>query len=79
MQSHARREALGEGPLGSVGRDTGRQRMRFECKGRNEAVVNGRASRGVRRGKGGSVLKQGSRPGEYTKEESVGSENLAKA
>ena len=53
--------------------------MRFECKGRNEVVVNGRTLRGARRGKGGSVLKQGSRPGEYTKEESVGSENLAKA
>ena len=57
----------------------GRQRIQFECKGRNEAVVNGRASRGVRRGKGDSALKQGSRPAEYTKEESVGSENLAKA
>ena len=53
--------------------------MRFECKGRNEAVVNGRASRGVRRGKGDSVLKQGTKPGEYTREESVRSENLAKA
>ena len=48
-------------------------------QGKEWAVVNGRASRGVRRGKGDSVPKQGSRPGEYTKEESVGSENLAKA
>ena len=70
---------MGEGPLGSVGRDTGRQRMRFECKGGDDVVVSGRTSRGARRGKGGSVLKQGSRPEEYTKEESVGCENLAKA
>ena len=72
MQSHARREALGEGPLGSVGRDTGRQRMRLEYKGGNDVGVNGRTSGGARRGKGGSVLKQGSRPGEYMKEELVG-------
>ena len=53
--------------------------MWFECKGGNDVVVNGRTSRGARRGKGGSVLKQGSRPGEYTEEESVECENLAKA
>ena len=46
--------------------------MWFECKGGNDVVANGRTSRGARRGKGGSVLKQGSRPGEYTKEELVG-------
>ena len=51
----------------------------FEHKGGSEVAVNGRISRGARRGKGGSVLKQGSRPEEYTKEESVGCENLAKA
>ena len=53
--------------------------MRFEYKGMKDVAVNGRKSRGARRGKGGSVLKQGSRPGEYTKEESVGCGNLAKA
>ena len=58
--------------MGSIGRDAGRQRMRFEYKGRKDVAVNGRKSRGARRGKGGSVLKQGSRPGEYTKEELVG-------
>ena len=72
MQSYAGREALGEGPLGSVGRDAGRQRMRLEYKAGNDVVVNGRTLRGARRGKGGSVLKQRSRPGEYTKEELVG-------
>ena len=78
MQSHAGREALGEEPLGSVGRDAGRQQMRLEYKGGKDVAVNGRTSRGARRGKGDSVQKQGSRPGEYTEEESVGCENFAK-
>ena len=54
MQSHARREALGEGPWGSIGRYTGRQQLGL--KGGNDVVVNGRTSRGAKRGKGG-VLK----------------------
>ena len=52
MQSYAGREALGEGPLGSVGRDAGRQQMQFEHKGGNGGEVNGRALRGTRKGKG---------------------------
>ena len=52
MQSYTGREALGEGPLGSVGRDAGIPQTVFEHKGGNEVVVNGRISRGARRGKG---------------------------
>ena len=63
MQSHAGREALGEEPLGSVGRDAGRQQTVFEHTGGNDGVVNGRISRGARRGKG-DMLIQSPRPGE---------------
>ena len=60
MQSHAGREALGEGPGGWIGRDAGRherQRLGLEDKGGNDVVVNGRTSRGAKRGKG-DVLKR---------------------
>ena len=53
MQSHAGREALGEGgPWGSIGRYTGRQQLGLEDKGENDVVVNGRTSRGTEGGKG---------------------------
>ena len=52
MQSHAGREPLGEGPWGSIGRDAERRQTVFEHKGGNDVVVNGRISRGARRGKG---------------------------
>ena len=57
MQSHAGREALGEGPGGWIGRYAGRQQLGLEDKGGNDVVVNGRTSRGAERGKGG-VLKR---------------------
>ena len=58
MQSHAGREALGEGPLGSVGKYYAeRQQLGLEHKGGNDVVVNGTTSRGAKRGKGG-VLKR---------------------
>ena len=56
MQSHAGREALGEGPLGSMGGDAGIPQTVFEHKGGNEVVVNGRISRGARRGKGDMLI-----------------------
>ena len=56
MQSHAVREALGEGPLGSVGKDAGIPQTVFEHKEGNDGVVNGRTSRGARRGKGDMLI-----------------------
>ena len=49
--------------MGSIGRDAGRQQTVFEHKGGSEVAVNGRISRGARRGKG-DVLIQSPRPGE---------------
>ena len=63
MQSRTGREALEEEPLGSIGRDAGRQQTVFEHKGGSEVAVNGRISRGARRGKG-DMLIQPPRPGE---------------
>ena len=39
----------------SIGRDAGRQQTVFEHKGGNDVVVNGRISRGARRGKGDAL------------------------
>ena len=46
-----------EKPWESIGRCTWRQQLGLEDKGENDVVVNGRTSRGAKRGKGG-VLKR---------------------